>query len=131
LGKRLALKEQTNQIKRAQLRIKMALSKNQPPLQADTTQVQQYKFAIQTLQKNQAYSKTKEEDQAQLEKELEKLYDADVHAAITHYGVYNGLTRITFIDPKTSQKHAISPQGSVLHVRLRREGEDKKIIFES
>jgi hypothetical protein len=131
LGKELALKEQTNRIKQTQLKIKTALSQNQPPLKADMVCVQQYKFALATLQEEQANSKIKEEEQALLEIELEKLYDADIHATITHHGVYNGHTRITFIDPKTNQKHSTSPQGTVLHIRLRREGEDKKIIFES
>jgi hypothetical protein len=131
LGKELALKEQTNRIKQTQLKIKTALSQNQPPLKANMVRVQQYKFALATLQEEQANSKIKEEEQALLEIELEKLYDADIHATITHHGVYNGHTRITFIDPKTNQKHSTSPQGTVLHIRLRREGEDKKIIFES
>lgn len=131
LGKELALKEQTNRIKQTQLKIKKALAQNQPPLKADMVRVQQYKFAIATLHEEQANSKIKEEEQALLEIELEKLYDADLHATITHHGVYNGHTRITFIDPKTNQKHSISPQGTVLHIRLRREGEDKKIIFEA
>ena len=131
LGKELALKEQTNRIKQTQLKIKTALAQNQPPLKADMVRVQQYKFAIATLHEEQANSKIKEEEQALLEIELEKLYDADLHATITHHGVYNGHTRITFIDPKTNQKHSISPQGTVLHIRLRREGEDKKIIFEA
>lgn len=131
LGKELALKEQTNRIKQVQLKIKTALTQNKPPLKADMARIQQYKFAVKTLHEEQAHSKIKEEEQAQLEKELEKLYDADVHATITHHGLYNGHTRITFIDPKTSQKHSTSPQGSVLHIRLRHEGDNKKIIFES
>ena len=131
LGKELALRESTNRIKQTQEKIKSAMASNQAPRKADLIRVQQYKFALSELKNEQMSIKAHEDETHSLENELNKLYDADVHATITHHGTYNGHTRITFIDPKTSQKHAASPQGDVLHIRLRREGEDKKIIFES
>lgn len=131
LGKELSLAEQTNRIKQTQLKIKNALSQNQPPIKADMVQVQKYKFAIATLHEEQTKLHAQKEEHTTLVQELKKLYDADIHATITHHSIYNGHTRITFIDPKTSQKHSTSPQGAILHIRLRCEGEDKKIIFET
>jgi len=131
LGKELALRESSNRIKQTQEKIKEAMASKQAPRKADLVRVQQFKFSLSELKNEQIIIKAHEDEAHSLENELTKLYDADVHATITHHGMYNGHTRILFIDPKTSQKHTASPQGKVLHIRLRREGEDKKIIFES
>ena len=131
LAKELALKEKVNRIKQTQAKIKTALDQNITPLKADMVRVQQYKFALSELSNQQKAIHEDEEHVRSIQNHLNELYDADVHATITHHGTYNGHTRILFIDPKTSKKHAASPQGNILHVRLRREGEDKKIVFES
>ena len=131
LGKELSLKEQMNRIKQTQEKIKSALAQNRPPLKADLVRVQQFKFALSELKNEQIAIKAHEDEIHVIENELNKLYDADIHATITHKGSYNGHTQILFVDPKTSQKYTISPQGTVTKVFLRREGEDKKIILES
>jgi len=131
LGKELTLKEQMNRIKQTQEKIKAATAHNQPPLKADLVRVQQFKLALSELKNEQTSIKAHEEEIHTIEDTLNKLYDADIHATITHHGCYNGHTQILFVDPKTSQKYVASPQGTVTKITLRREGEDKKIIFES
>jgi hypothetical protein len=131
LAKELTLQESTNRLKQTQEMIKSAIASKQAPRKADLIRVQQYKFALTELKNEQIIIKAYKDEVHTHEDELTKLYDADVHATITHHGTYNGHTRITFIDPKSFQKYAVSPQGNVLHIRLRHEGEDKKIIFES
>jgi hypothetical protein len=131
LAKQLALKEQTNRIKQLQLKIKTALSQNKSPLKADMVRLQQYKFTVATLHEEQTRLNIKKDEKDQLEKKLEKLYDADLHSTITHHGIYNGHTRVTFIDPKSHKKYISTPNGTILHIRLRDTGEEKKIIFES
>jgi hypothetical protein len=131
LAKELTLREQLNRIKQIQEKIKAAIAQKKSPLKADMVRVQQYKYALSELSHRKIAIQAHEEHARSIENNLNQLYDADIHATITHHGTYNGHTRILFIDPKTSQKYAASPQGNVLHVRLRREGEDKKIIFES
>jgi len=129
LGKELTLKEQMNRIKQIQVKIKEAISHNQPPVKADMVRVQQFKFAFSELSKEQVAIKEEETQLHSIENELNKLFDADIHATITHNGTYNGHTKIVFVDPKTSQKYTVSPQGMVTKVSLRREGEDKKIVL--
>ncbi|HEX5710032.1 MAG TPA: flagellar assembly protein A [Sulfuricurvum sp.] len=131
LAKETALKEQLPRIKKMQEKIKTSIAQNKAPLKADMVRVQQYKYNLSELSQQQSSIKSDEEHVHTIEKKLNELYDADVNATITHHGTYNGHTRITFIDPKTSQKYAASPQGNVLHIRLCHEGEDKKIVFES
>jgi len=131
LGKELALKEQMNRIKQIQEKIKVAIAHHQTPVKADMVRVQQFKFALSELKNEQATIKEDENNIHTIEDELNKLYDADIHATITHKGCYNGHTQILFIDPKTSQKYTISPQGMVTKISLRREGEDKKFVLSS
>lgn len=130
LGKELSLKGQMNRIKQTQLKIKAANEKNEQPLKADIARVQLFKSALSELQKEQQAIQEYEETMRTKQHELEKLLDADIHATITHHASYNGHTRIHFIDPKNSQKYAISPQNYVKLITLRREGEDKKIVLE-
>ncbi|MDD4854832.1 MAG: hypothetical protein PHQ22_04915 [Sulfuricurvum sp.] len=131
LGKELTLKEQMNRIKQTQEKIKSTLAQNHPPLKADLVRIQQFKIALSELKNEQTAIKAHEDEIRIIKNELNKLYDADLYATITHQGSYNGHTQILFIDPKTSQKHIVSPQGTVKKVSIRREGEDKRIIFES
>ncbi|MDD2828790.1 MAG: hypothetical protein PHW18_04375 [Sulfuricurvum sp.] len=130
LAKELSLKGQMNRIKQTQLKIKAANERNEQPLKADIVRVQQFKSALSDLHKEQQDIHAYEEEMRTKGHELEKLLDADLHATITHHTSYNGHTRIHFIDPKNSQKYAISPQKYVKLITLRREGEDKKIVLE-
>ncbi|MDQ1297472.1 MAG: hypothetical protein QG558_10, partial [Campylobacterota bacterium] len=57
------------------------------------------------------------------------LYDADLHAVVTYHKEYDGHTRIQFIDPKTKKIHAVSPHGKITHIRLRKEGDEKKFFL--
>lgn len=129
LGKELSLKGQMNRIKQTQLAIKTAYDKNTQPLKTDIVRVQQFKLALSELHKEQHSIQEFEEEMRTKQHELEKLLDADIHATISHHASYNGYTRIHFIDPKTSQQYAITPQGYVSLITLRREGEDKKIVY--
>ncbi len=131
LGKELTLKEQMNRIKQTQEKIKAALAHNQPPLKTDLIRVQHFKFSLSELKYEQIAIKEHEDHIHTIEDALNKLYDADIHATINHNGSYNGHTQILFVDPKTSQKYTLSPQGRVTKISLQRVGEDKKFVLNS
>ncbi|MFA6629724.1 MAG: hypothetical protein WCS55_08160, partial [Sulfuricurvum sp.] len=101
------------------------------PSKADVIRVMQFKAESEDLKK---FSDTLQEAEAHLHalnEELNKLYEADLHAVVIHHGVYNGHNRIIFIDPKTHQNYAVTPNTQVTTVRLIREGEDKRLLLES
>ncbi|HEX5622844.1 MAG TPA: hypothetical protein VFX57_00255 [Sulfuricurvum sp.] len=131
IKKELALKEQHGRIIRTQQSIDAAMRENRPPLKADTVRLMQYKHALSELKNEELMIKAQEESIHAAERELDKLYDADLHATITHHKPYDGHTRVQFIDPKTHHVHSISPKGSTTHIRLRKEGDEKKFFFES
>jgi len=131
LDKEIALKEHHTRIQRTIDNIAAAKRENREPLKADNVRVMQYKNAVETLKNEEIMIKAHEEAIHAVERKLEQLYDADLHAVVTHHKEYDGHTRIQFIDPKTHKVHAISPNGRVTNVKLHKEGDEKKFFFES
>ncbi len=131
LQKELSLKEQHIRIKLTQENINKAIRENRDPLKADKVRVMQYKHALSELNNEEIMIKAHEEAIHAFERKLDKLYDADLHAVITHQQAYDGHTRIRFIDPKTHQVYAVSPKGKITHIKLHKEGDEKKFFFES
>jgi len=131
LQKEVALQEQHARVKRTVENITKATQENRLPNKADKVRVMQYKHAVETFKNEEIMIKAYEEAIHALAHKLDKLYDADLHAVVTYQKEYDGHTRIQFIDPKTQKSHAVSPHGRVTHIRLRKEGDEKKFFFES
>lgn len=131
LSRKLAYKEKTGRIKEIQERVLIKQKRGELPLKADLVRLQQYKAEVESLQILSEKLKELETNIQSMQEKLESLYAADLHARITHYGVYNGHTRILFIDPKTHQEYTISPEGKVTLVRLKKEDDEKKFHLES
>lgn len=130
-AKQLSFKEKFDRIKQFQERIANAKQEGAEPMKADLVRVQQYKIEVENLRTQREALQIDEEQLQTLHAELNKLYDAHMHAVITHRGIYNGHTRILFIDPKTRREYAISPEGTVTHIRLRRDGDELRLLLES
>lgn len=131
LQKEVALQEQHARVKRTVENITKATQEKRPPNKADKIRVMQYKHAVESLKNEKIMIKALEEAIHAFEHKLAKLYDADLHAVITCKKEYDGHTRIQFIDPKTQKVHSVSPNGRVTHIRLHKEGDEKKFFFES
>ena len=131
LKKEVDLHEQNVRIKSTIEKIKKAIQENRPPNKADQIRVMQYKNAVTALKNEEVMIKAHEDVIHSLERKLDKLYDADLHAVVTHRQEYDGHTRIQFIDPKTQRVYPVSPNGRVTHIRLHKEGDEKKFFFES
>jgi hypothetical protein len=126
LARKLALKEKGNRIKEIQERVQIKQKRGELPLKADLVRLQQYKSEAESLQDFSERLKDLEADIHLMQEKLESLYEADLHAVITHFGVYNGHTRILFIDPKTRKEYTFSPNRQVIKVRLKKEDDEKK-----
>lgn len=130
-AKQLSFKEKFARIKQFQERIANAKRDGNEPMKADVVRIQQYKIEAEALRTQGEEIRIDEETLHTLRAELNKLYDAHLHAIITHHGIYNGHTRIVFIDPRSSHEYTLSPQGTALHVRLRRDGDEFRLLLES
>lgn len=133
LSRKLALKEKSSRIKEIQERVLIKQKRGELPLKADLVRLQQYKSETEALQEYSEKLKDLESDIHSMEEKLESLYEADLHAIITHFGVYNGHTRILFIDPKTRKEYTFSPNRQIIKIRLKKDEEedDKKFYFGS
>lgn len=130
-SRQLSFKEKNSRIKQIQQRIVATQKSGAEPMKADLVRLQQYKIEAETLKQLHENIKRSEEHLITMKDELSKLYEADLHAVVTHHGIYNGKNRIVFIDPKTRQEYGITPEGKVTLIRLRQEGDEKKILLES
>lgn len=131
ITKQISFKEKNSRIKQFQQRVLEAQKNGAEPAKGDIVRLMQYKAEVNALKE---FSEKLKEDELSLhglEEELEKLYAADIHAVVTHNNMYNGHNRVLFIDPKTHQEYAISPNGKVTHIRLHQVGDEKKLLLES
>jgi hypothetical protein len=131
LNKKNAFEEKNNRIKDIQARVLIKQKNGETPMKADLVRLQQYKQERETLQEISSNLEASRVAVETLQEKLDHLYEADLHAVITHHGIYNGHNRIIFVDPKTSREYAISPEGKVTTIRLRKENDEKKILLES
>lgn len=131
IARKIKLKEQNERIQQIQERVLAKQKKGEIPLKADMVRLQQYKSEAEQLKDFVNLIKEAEASLQQLEEKLEKLYEADLHAVVTNYGIYNGHNRILFIDPKTRREYGITPEGKATHVRLQQEDDEKKFLLES
>lgn len=129
--RQISFRDKNARIKQIQQRVLEAQKSGSAPMKADVVRLQQYKTDAATLKTTAEDLQTREEELHRIKAELEKLYDADLHAVVTHHGIHNSHNRVIFIDPKTHQEYAITPNGKVTHIRLRREGEDKRLVLEN
>ena len=98
-------------------------------MKADMVRLQQYKVEAEAIKESSENLIFAEEAFVALEEKLEELYEADLHAVVTHNGIYNGRNRITFIDPKNRREYGVSPEGKVTHIRLQKEEDEKKFLL--
>jgi hypothetical protein len=131
IGQQITFKEKNARIKQFQKRVIDAQKSGAEPMKADVVRLQQYKNDAANLKNISEELKKQDLHLHDLKATLEQLYEADLHATVTHNGIYNGHNRIVFIDPKTHQEYAISPEGKVTYIRLRQEGDEKRLLLES
>ena len=131
LQKELHLKEDRIRIQRTIENINTATRQNREPLKSDKERLTHYKSAVESLKNEAIMIKAQEEALQGFERKLDKLYEADLQAIVTHYKAYDGHTRIQFIDPKNHKTYTISPIGKATHIKLHKEGDEKKFFLES
>jgi hypothetical protein len=131
ITRQLSFKEKSARMKQFQQRLIEAKKSGSVPMKADIVRIQQYKAEAEKFKELAEELRIQEEAIHTLQSELDKLYEADLHACVTHRGIYNGHNRVIFIDPKTRQEYAITPNTRVTHIRLRKEGEEKRLVLES
>lgn len=123
--KQIVFREKNEQAKRSQQRIIDAQKKGFEPLERDVSSVRQYRAEGDKLQVFTAVIVEEEGHLYVLRDLLLKLDEADMYGSIKHNGVYQGNSRLSFIDPITRQEYTAFPKGTAAHVRLQKKGDEK------
>ena len=121
--------EGLDRIKTFQKRIIAATKAGKTPNRPDMLRVKQYKLEAEKLKLTQEEIKNTEAEINNIKFELEKLYEAELHAKITNKSSYDGRTQVIFIDVKTSQEYSMSPEGVYEELFLVKDGSEKKISW--
>ncbi len=115
-------------IKTFQKKVVMATKAGKAPMKADVIRIKRYKKEAQILNEQLKDITQKEQEIENLKNELQKLYDADIHAEVIYKGVYDGHTQVTFVDTKTAQEYSITPETRAEKIVLEKR-DDKKVII--
>lgn len=127
--KQIVFKEKNAQAKRSQQRIVEAKKSGFDPLEIDLIGVKQYRAEADRLQ---AFTAKVAEEESQLyvvRDLLKRLEESDMHGTIKHHGVYQGHSRVSFVDPMTRQEYTAFPKGTASHARLQKKGDEKIIVY--
>jgi hypothetical protein len=129
LKKHTSYKKLAPRIKTFQKKVLAATQAGKNPMKADIIRIKQYKKEAAIL-KEQAQALADDEQKiANLNEDLQKLYDADIHAKVIHKGTYDGHTKVIFVDTKTSQEYSITPDKKMQTIFLEKIGQEKKISW--
>ena len=116
-------------IKVFQQRSLAATKQGKTPNKTDILRIKQYKKKMAQLQEEADLLSEEEQKILDLTNELEKLYEAELHAKIINKGSYDGHTRVSFVDVKTSQEYTMLPEGIYKELYLQNDGDEKKISW--
>lgn len=121
--------EQLDRVKTFQKRVVSATKAGKTPVKADLMRVKLYKEEAVRLTEESKYIKTLENQLTETSYELEKLYEAELHAKIINKSVYDGRTQVVFVDVKTLKEYSMSPSGEYAELFLVADGDEKKISW--
>ena len=127
--KQIVFKEKNAQAKRAQQRMVDAKKSGFDSLEIDIITVRQYRAEGDRLQ---AFTAKIVEEESQLyviRDLLLKLDESDIRGSIKHHGVYQGHSRVSFVDPITRQEYTAFPKGTAAHIRLQKKGDEKIFVL--
>lgn len=127
--KQIVFKEKHAQAKRFQQRIIDAKQNGRDPLETDVISVRQYRAEAERLQVFTAKIAEEESLLFVLHDMMKNLDEADMHGVIKHHGVYQGSTRVLFVDPKTRQECSTFPKGTATNIRLQIKERDKVLVL--
>jgi hypothetical protein len=100
-------------------------------MKADVIRIKQYKKSAEQLKEEAVRIADRELHIQSLKDSLTKLYEADIHATVCVHGPYDGHTKVSYIDTKSGQEYAISPDGHHKTIRLEKVGDEKQIRSEN
>ena len=119
---------QIDRIKVFQKRINQANKDGKKPMRQDMLRIKEFKRVSKNLHEIQDGLKNNDEKLNQMEEELQKLYEIDLHAQIVCASSYDGHQNVTFINPKNKTKINKHPEGRVSIISLELNADKQRVI---
>lgn len=119
---------QIDRIKTFKLRILKAQKEGKKPMKQDILRIKEYKRVSLALSSTKLELEQSETRLCEMQTELEKMYEIDLHAKITCTSTYNGTQNIIFINPKNKEQVKYNPSGKIDTISLSLDSNNKRII---
>lgn len=125
------VKEHASCIKRIQTfqkRIIQAKKSGKEPVKQDVLRIRQYKKDSEAIKAEEIVLKEKSLKIEEVQKELETVYEQDLHAKITTKTAYDGNTKIIFKNMKTLEEVINIPEGLFQDISLQLNEDQERVI---
>lgn len=111
-----------------QKRVLEASKIGKSPMKQDILRIKQFKKDSQKLALEKESFIEKEKEITNLEEELDKLFNKDLYAKVKSNTLYNGHTKVIFVNLKTKEEVFVIPQGKVEEISLVLNSQNERII---
>jgi hypothetical protein len=122
---------EADRIKTFKRRILQAKKDGKTPMKQDILRVKIYKKTSDELKKMKNNLDKEELLIKEMESELQKMYESDLHAKIRSKSSYDGHSKVIFINPKNKEQITHIPEGKIGTISLTLNSEGERVIKES
>ena len=119
---------QLDRIKTFKERVDKAVKSGKKPMKQDLIRVKQYKKEADKLSLEKENLSPQKDIITSLELELDKLCNKDLYAKIKSNTVYDGHTKVVFVNVKTREEISFVPEGRVSEIFLTLDENNERVI---
>ena len=123
-----AHKEQLPRIQTFQKRVKQAIAQEKKPMKQDEIRIKEYKRKTQKLSEMQKALHNKQDEIERLKEELSKLQEQDLAGHIKTSSLFDGHTKVVFVNPETKEQITALPEGRVDDIYLIKDENEQRAI---
>ncbi len=121
-------KEQLERVKTFQQRIAEAKTYGKAPMKQDILRIKEYKRKSEELKEKQDELLQEKQEIEKLELQLAHLLDQDLHAEIKTNSLYNGHSKVVFVNPKDAKEISTIPKGRIETISLELDKDGQRVI---
>lgn len=120
--------EQLERVKTFQQRIAEAKTYGKAPMKQDILRLKEYKRKSEELKERQVDLSQEKQELEKLELQLAQLLDQDLHAEIKTNSLYNGHSKVVFVNPKDAKEISTIPKGRIEVISLELDKDGQRVI---
>ncbi len=121
-------KEQLPRMQTFQKRVKEAIAQGKKPMKQDEIRIKEYKRKAQKLKDMQVSLQTKHHEIDTLKEKLLTLHEQDLAGHIKTASLFDGHTKVIFVNPATKEEITAFPEGKADDIHLKKNEEGERVI---